>query len=235
MTDTHVQRREAPTAGVRVRLGSVPPWKPFDRLTIDDFVRTPVWTHDPARVARDDRFDDSWVRPARAGDPLDDEVFVRATLLDRDGRPVPRCVLRMRAGARRGARPVPTALVAVGPYASTPIEDGTRLDGGTEALLRLTPISYEVDVKVGSTTWRAEGRITGRAFVEAGALRESDEEARRRALIEAALAKRLEEGPPSLAPRSAKPPSPKKAPEAAKKAAKKPAPKPAKKLAKKKR
>ena len=124
----------------------------------------------------------------------------------------------MRAGARRGAKPVPTALVVLSPFNAMPIEAGTQLHGATEAMLRLTPISYEVDVKVGATAWRAEGTLTARTH-QASATRESasDEEARRQALIEAALAKRSAE----LA-RSALQPKPKTTPPAKKPAAKTP-------------
>src|SRR5688572_18003010 len=136
----------------------------------------------------------------------------------------------MRAGARRGAKPVPTALVVLSPFNAMPIEAGTQLHGATEAMLRLTPISYEVDVKVGAAAWRTEGTLTARTH-QASATRESasDEEARRQALIEAALAKRSAE----LA-RSALQPQPKTSPPAKKAPAKAPAKKaPAKAPAKK--
>jgi hypothetical protein len=145
---------------------------------------------------------------------------VRANLRDRDGRPIPRCVLRMRAGARRGAKPVPTALVVLSPFNAMVIEESTQLHGATEAMQRLTPISYEVDVKVGTARWRAEGKLTARTQ-QAITPREpvSDEEARRQALIEAALARRNAEVARSALHPKAKPPAKKAAPVKAKKAA----------------
>lgn len=166
-------------------------WKPCDRLTPDDFSRIAVWTHDAARAARDDHFDETWVRPARAGDALDDEVFVRATITDRDGKPVPRCVLTLAPGARKGAKPVATALVVLSPFASTPIEGQALSPSASPAIQRLLPIKYEVDVKIGATRVRAEGRITQRNLeVTSASADDGEAEQKRQALIEAALAKR---------------------------------------------
>jgi hypothetical protein len=164
--------------------------KPSDRLTPEDFSRTAVWTYDSGRAAQD--ADEPWVRPAKAGDSLDDEIYVRATLTDRDGKLVPRSVLTLRPGSKKGSKPVATALVVLSPYSASPIEGETLSPTASAAILRLLPIKWEVDVKVGTTRLRGDGKIVERKM---GVITPVDTaaEARRQALIEEALARRTAE------------------------------------------
>lgn len=83
-------------------------WKPCDELVPEDFERFPVWAFDTA--AEDDPdADETWVRPLGHDGFADisSTLFVRASLIDRNGVPLRDCVVTVQAMIVEGAQLVP--------------------------------------------------------------------------------------------------------------------------------
>jgi hypothetical protein len=135
-------------------------WKPCDRLTVDDFKKHAAWTYDVERAAADEKSDETWVRPVKRGvDRVDDELFVRASLHDRDGAPVLGCIVTVRLSPRK--RAMLSALIVLTPYYEpTPIEDNRLATTLNAALQRRLPLTYEIDVNAGGQHIQTKGRLS---------------------------------------------------------------------------
>jgi hypothetical protein len=142
-------------------------WKPCDQLTPKDFRKYRVWTFDLSRGENDSNADESWVRPIgyRGFNETDDELFVWATVVDRDGAVVPDCVLSLRLGSGRRRRPELSALILLTPeYDPTPIVDRDKLAPTLSAALQSRlPFNYQIDVQLDSIKLKVAGRL--RAWV----------------------------------------------------------------------
>ncbi len=132
-------------------------WKPCDHLEPADFVKHPVWTFDPVRASRGGA-DETWVRPVgyRGFDCVDDELFVRATVTDRDGELVEGAILCARLArfdrVKRRSKPGPFVdgfVLLLPEYRAFAVKGG-RLAEKPPPDLRM-PLTYDIDVPLVGT------------------------------------------------------------------------------------